>query len=259
MSVYSSDYTGPELDQAVTKVLDSGVTAPELGVLNAVTPGLAAASKALTLNSSKGVTGLTSIETETLESSNDLFPVLVSAPSAPASGKVVMYNRGGKFYYLDSSGVETQLGPATRLLTEVTGNQSAEKVLDSIVSAANTFKLLGDYTDHIVAGSVIEIKNSPNDTFYSVASVTLNAGKTEVVTVETVPGTTTFGDMKYGRKIVTDTSVLNVSEVGVYVVDGSGVSKQASVEATISSTQVIVHFKTPSVYPTFIIKVLSKI
>ena len=91
MAKYLLDYSGSELDEAIGVVLDSGVSASELGVLDGVVHGSAVANRAVVLNGDKNIEGINKLSTSLFESNNVVLNNYSSKPDSPGSGNLKLY------------------------------------------------------------------------------------------------------------------------------------------------------------------------
>src|SRR3990167_3344894 len=151
-------------------IAGNGLSAAELGVLDAVTPGTAAASKAVVLNSSKGIATITSATITTLTSTTVNTAAVVATAginSSGATGAGIGYatGAGGAVTQITSRTTGVTLNKLSGTIQTDTSSLAAEGTADFIVT--NSTVAIGDVV-------VVSIQSGSNSggTIVSVAITT---------------------------------------------------------------------------------------
>lgn len=112
MSNYVSQYSGVQIDTALSVIIVSGLTAPAAAYITSVIIGTAVASKAVVLDANKDFAGVRYLSVDRLAASKGIvFESLSAKPvENPAAGRIQLYSKSGGLFYMNSSGVEYPLG-----------------------------------------------------------------------------------------------------------------------------------------------------
>lgn len=111
--IYNSIWKGSQIDDAIGRILNSGITVGELGRVHEAEVGIAVPNKVLVLSSTKTISGIATASMTICDVNTQKFQVRTTDPTQnPEEGTVYMYYKDGDFWVKSDDGVTKKFGAA---------------------------------------------------------------------------------------------------------------------------------------------------